>query len=323
MAAFGSFDSQDLPFMMMSAGIRTDFGTITPPGSRIVGYVRSSGQADYDSQDIVQRLYTSLNTALAQCRSGRNDIVLILPGHTENIAAADAMSSLVAGTQIIGLGAGNSRPTFTWTAAASTFLLDVANVRIQNCILNMDPGTGTTTVAAPMTVSAAGCQIQGCSIRMGTDANSKVTIGITTTAAADDFVFVGNQVYGATAAECTTMMQFVGADRLQFHGNTVVGATSSASVGVIRFLTTASTDIKMFRNIVRNNKSGGGAGDMAITGMAGVSGEADHLLMVVLGNNVASLTAAWGTPASMIFGRQCYVANTIAERAALFGTESA
>lgn len=322
MGAFGSFDQQDLPFMMLSAGLRTDFGTLTPPGGRIAGYVRSTGPADFDPPDVVQRLYTTLQAALGQCRSGKNDIVLVLPGHAENVSAADQMTNLVAGTQIIGLGTGMARPTFTWTAAAATFLLDVANVRIQNCILNMDPGTGTVTVAAPMTVSGVGCQILGCKIRMGTDANAKVTIGITTTAAADDLVIVGNEIYAATAAEMTTMIQFVGADRLQFHGNTVVGATSSASVGPIRFLTTASTDIKMFRNIVRNNKSGGGAGDMAVTGMAGNSGDVDHLLMCVLGASATNLTAAWGTIASIQFGRQVYVNNAVARRAALFGTES-
>lgn len=323
MSAFGASQVQDLPWSSIMGGLRHELGFTLPPGGRVVGYVRSTGVADYDDQNINQRIFTTLNSALAQCRAGRNDVVIVLPGHAENISSADQMSNLVSTTQIIGVGCGTSRPTFTWTAAAASFLLDVAAVRLQNLILNMDPGTGTTTVAAPMTISAAGCQIVGCSIRMGTDANSKVTIGITTTAAADDLVILGNQIYGATLAECTTMIQFVGADRLQFHGNTVVGATTSASVGVLRFLTTASTDIKMRNNTIRNNKSGGGAGDMAVTGMAGNSGEVDFLHMIVLGDNAANLTGAWGTPASVCFGAQVYVTNTIAERAASFGTVSA
>jgi hypothetical protein len=196
-------------------------------------------------------------------------------------------------------------------------------VRLSNLILNMDPGTGTTTVAAPMTISGAGCVISNCKIRMGTDANSKVTIGITTTAAADDLVITGCEIYGATAAECTTMLQFVGADRLQFLGNSVVGATSNASVGVIRFLTTASTNIQFFGDYLRNNKAGGGAGDMAVTSMAGNSGIVDDTMMVVLGNDAGNLTGAWGTPASVVFGPGVTVANAVAERAVPFGTASA
>jgi hypothetical protein len=225
-----------------------------------------------------KRRFTTLNAALAACRSGNGDAVMVLPGHTENISSADQMSNLVAGTQIIGCGFGTTRPTFTWTAATSTFLLDVANVGLHDLILNMDPGTGTTTVAAPITISAAGCRISGCQIRMGTDANSKVTIGITTTAAADDLTMDNNFVYGATAAEATTGIQFVGADRLHFVGNRVFMATSSTSVGSIRFLTTASTNVMFLGNIVQNAKA---SSTIAMTGMAGLTGLFDRSTMMV------------------------------------------
>ena len=299
--------------------MQTDLGTLVPPGGKVL-YVRSTLPQDGDDQALVQRCSTTPNAALAQCRSGMGDIVFVLPGHTENISSADQMSSLVAGTRIIGLGVGNNRPTFTWTAATATFLLDVANVELNNLILNLDPGTGTTTVAAPITISAAGCAIKNCKIRTSTDANSLTTIPITTTAAADDLEIIGNQVYGATAGECTTVFRFVGADRLAFHNNTVVAATSAVGVGVVQFLTTASTDIKMFNNVLRNNKA---ASTDAVTGMAGIGGEVDGLYMTVLSNAVGALTGAFSTPGNVTFGRQCYVANTIAERAALFGTESA
>jgi hypothetical protein len=310
-------------YLSLGQGLRTEFGSLVPPGGQVVAYVHSSGAAALPGDmggPTQPTVYTTLNAALKTCRPSKGDTVVVLPGHAENVSSADQMSNLVAGTRIIGCGEGGLRPTFTWTTATSAFLLDQANVRLSNLILNMDPGTGTTNVAAPMTVSGAGCAITNCKIRMGTDANSKVTIGITTTDAADDFEFVANQVYGATAAEATTFIQFVGADRLQFHGNTVVGATSAVGVGVIRFLTTASTDIKFFENVVRNNKA---LSTAAITGMAGVSGEADYLFMAVLSDNAAALTGAWGTVASMNFGANCYVTNLAGERAALFGTASA
>ncbi|HYE97437.1 MAG TPA: hypothetical protein VEJ18_00945 [Planctomycetota bacterium] len=269
---------------------------------------------------------TGINDALSLVRSGRGDIIQLLPGHAQNIAAADALSNLGTKTGVTILGPFVGPPAvLTWTAATSTLLMDAADFVIdggpnKNIILNMDPGTGTVNVAAPITISAARCKIRNCRIRMGTDANSKVTIGVTTTAAADDLEIAGNIVYGATAAEATTLFQFVGADRLHFLDNEVVGATSAANVGVIRFLTTASTDIKMFRNVLRNNKA---ASSVVVTGLASNSGEVDQLFMTCLNNNAADLTGAWATVADITFGRQCYVANTIGERAALFGTESA
>lgn len=314
----------DLPFSFANAGSRTEFGYTLPPGGRVAAYVRSTGVQSQDDEQTRRLLVTTLNSGLARCRSAKGDVVVVLPGHSESISSADAMSSLVAGTRIIGTGAGTLRPTFTWTAAGATFLFDVANVSLSGCILKMaDAANGGVTVAAPITVSAAGCSITNCQIFFGDDANDIVTIGITTTAAADDFLFAGNDCFGATAAECTTFMRLVGADRAKLISNRIVGATSNAAIGLIQFLTTASTDVTIDGLYVRNNKSGGGAGDQAITGMAGIGGYADNLFMVVLGNNAANLTGAFGTPANMVFGRRCYVANTIAERAALFGTESA
>jgi hypothetical protein len=316
MGAYGNFMFDHIPGANANGGLRTQFGTILPPGVR-VNYLRSTGPQSGDPSELSGRLYTTLNAALGECRSGLGDIVYALPGHTENIASADQMSNLVAGTQIIGCGRGNFRPTFTWTAAGSTFLLDVANVTLDNLILNMDPGTGTTTVAAPVTISAAGCAISRCKIRTSTDANSLTTIPITTTAAADDLEIIGNEIYGATAGECTTGIRFVGADRLKFFGNTIALATSSTTVGSIQFLTTASLDIKMFHNTVRNNKA---ASVHAITGMAGLTGEVDHLTLVSLAND--NLTNAFNTPASLIFGRNVGVANLAGETAGIFGTVS-
>lgn len=314
---YGSQLFPGLPRVSSGAGFQTEVGTFTPAGGKVVAYVHHSGRNVTDDEHIGKMVLTTLNAALRLCRASKGDTVVVLPGHAENISSADQMSNLVAGTRIIGLGYGNLRPTFTWTTATSTFLMDVANVELNNLILNMDPGTGTVTVAAPITISAAGCAIRNCKIRMGTDANSIVTIGITTTEAADDLELVNNEIYGATAAECTTMIQFVGADRLKFIGNTVVGATSNAAVGVIRFLTTASTDIKMFDNVVRNNKA---LSTLVITGMAGNTGEVDNLFMVGLSDT--GLTTFFGTPASICFGYNTYVVNLAGERAALFGTAS-
>lgn len=323
-ASHGSFVGAGLPRLRIGNGLHTQYGLILP-SSRVAAYVNSNGFRDGDRHDQGNPpTLSTLNEALAYARAGRGDYVIVEQDHAENISSADQMSNLVAGTRVIGLGSGLLRPTFTWTVAAATWLLDQADCTIENCRLVMaSAANGGVTVAAPITVSAAGCGIYGCDIRFGDDANDNVTIGITTTDDGDDFSFEGNECVAATAAECTTFMQIVGSARAKLRDNRIVGATSSASVGLIRFLTTASTDVEIDGLYVRQNKAGGGAGDQAITGMAGISGYVNNLFMVVLGNNAANLTGAFGTPANMVFGRQCYVANTVAERAALFGTESA
>src|SRR5678816_2916158 len=135
-------------------------------------------------QGIRDRVFTTVNTALAQCVSGRGHVIYVMPGYTETIGAADSWSSLGTTTDvtIIGMGRGTNRPTFTWSTTGSTVLFDTANFRLHNCNLNLEPTTGSVNVAAPITVTGSGCAITNCWIAAGTDANNKVTIGITVSA---------------------------------------------------------------------------------------------------------------------------------------------
>lgn len=314
------------PFASMArgnfpGGVDLGGAIVVPPGGEIRAYVSATVPTDGWPLDLESKRVPTLNAGLARCRSGRGDVVLVMPGHTENISSADQMSSLVAGTRIIGLGYGTLRPAFTWTAAAATFLLDVANASIENCRLFLagPHAAGTAlTVAAPITVSAAGCAIRDCQIFVGFDADQIVTIGITTTADADDFTFANNDVLGETAAECTTAIQFVGADRLKFIGNTVRCATSAVSVGVVRFLTTASTNIQMYDNVLEHKKA---ASETALTGMAGITGQIDYLHLCVLANAAAQLVigganSAFLLPGNVQCGANVFVTNAVAETAA-------
>lgn len=261
-----------LPVYSCGAGISTELGTFIKNGE-VVAYVHHSGRSLNQDEDINTRIYTTLNAALAVCRSGRGDVVIVLPGHAEDVDAADDWSNLVAGTRIIGLGHGNLRPTFTWSAATSTVLLNVANVSIVNCILEMsgDPDVGTAlTVAAPMTISAAGCSIIGCKINCGVDADRLATIAITTTAAADDLSIVDCWFWGGALAAVTTMLRLVGADRFYMSGCYMYGLTSAAGVGVLDMETTESLNILIENSAFVNIKSDSTAAASGIASATGV-----------------------------------------------------
>lgn len=258
------------PFNMAGAGIATPFGTFLPPGSRVAAYVYSGSAAvDMIDQSIANNLVTTLNAGLARCRSGKGDYVVVLPGHSENISAADAMSSLVAGTNIVGLGEGRNRPRLIWTAAAATFLFDVDNATLDNFQLFMDGNAAGSplTVAAPITMSGNGCRISNSLVQFGSDADELVTVGVTVTG--DDCMFANNFCYGATAAECTTFLRLTGADRFRLLNTTIMGATSAVGVGVVQMVTTASTDIEVANCIFANRKA---SSTSAFLGMAASTG---------------------------------------------------
>lgn len=287
------------------------------PGSKVAAYVHSSGAADGMYQGVSDKLYTTLNQGLAQARANKQDIVYVLPGHTENISSADQMSALVAGTRIVGLGRGNDRPKFTWTAATATFLLDVASVTLENMHLVMaDTGNNGVTVAAPITVSGTDCAILGCDIDISGDANDRVTIGVTTTAAANNFRFAGNKVIGATAAECTTFLQIVGGDGVEICDNYISVATSAVAVGSVRVLTTASTNMLITGNYIANNKA---ASEEALTLLASCTGFMDRNNLCVLDN----ASVALDEDGDVTYGDGNYLANVAGERGKQLGTVSA
>lgn len=252
--------------MGVQASLRIDGATeifpgyvVIPTGGKVI-YVHSSGASALDQlppgmPGNPDGFFTSINAALATVRNNRSDNIIALPGHTDTISAADSWSNLGSngGVNIYGLGEGNNQATIAFTAAAATILFDQPNLRLDGFRINMEPTTGTVNVAAPITVSAAGCRIRNNRIFFGTDANNKVTIGITTTAAADDFTFEDNQAYGAALATCTTFLRIVGGARARILRNTLVGGTTAAAVGLIQNLTTAATNALIEGNNVHNN----------------------------------------------------------------------
>lgn len=289
---------------------------LSPSGGRVsfVGTSAILAGLGQTGEAIASRSFTSVNAALAECVSGRGDFIYLLPGYTESIAAADAWSNLAAtDVSVIGLGHGTNRPTLTWTAAASTVLFDTANFRLQNCQLYLagaHAAGSALTVAAPITISAAGCEISDSTIFWGFDADQIVTIGITTTAAADFLKFNRNYCYAETAAvPTTTFMRLVGADHMEMVGTTIVGAGSTTTLAPVQFLTTASLGIRWRDCVVRNQLA---LSVHAVTGMAGLTGDCTDCTWGILDN---ATLVGFVTPASVQFGG-CRTVNLAGENAA-------
>lgn len=81
---------------------------------------------------------TTLAAALALAQSG--DRIFIAPGHAETISAAGGITWSQSGITVIGLGVGSVRPTFTFSATASTFVISGSNNVLSNvrCTSSID-----------------------------------------------------------------------------------------------------------------------------------------------------------------------------------------
>jgi hypothetical protein len=96
--------------------------------------------------------FATLDYAIGQCVANRGDIIFIKPGHAESVTSATSILFDVAGVQIIGLGTGSNRPTFTYTTAdTATIPVSAANMSITGCLFV----GGFLSIASAFTVGAA------------------------------------------------------------------------------------------------------------------------------------------------------------------------
>lgn len=277
-------------------------GVLIAPTGGLTHFVHSSGAAALDllppgmTAPMPGGFFTSVAAALTAIGSNRNnrgDVINVLQGHTETIGA-DAWSGLASTDITVNcLGRSSERATFTWNAAGSTMLFDKAGFKLYNANLFLagaHAAGSALTVAAPITVSAAGCSIDGCRIFWGFDADQIVGTGITLNGA-DYFTFNGTTAFATTAAAPTaTFMDVTDSDFIQMYGSRIQGATSATTVGVVRFVTTASLNIDFRYSIFQNQLA---SSVHAITGMAANTGTAFFCGFGIMDNSTAQ---GWVTP---------------------------
>lgn len=305
-------------------------GYVTPAYGRVF-QVRGDGttvtnlddQYSALSTNMERRLYASVATALTECKASRGDVILVHPGHTENIATADAWP-FVAGVRILGLGHGNTRPTFTFTAAAATLLLDVAGIQIDNCRFLCAGSTGATTltVAAPFTVSAEGCRFTRNFCEVGIDSNTLCTDFFVTTASADNLYIAGNEITAqAAAAAITSMFTFIGCDNLVFVNNRCKAGFANAATGLLDFGTTASLNILVAGNLLHQwTASSTGGLTMGAQAHTGWIVDNEFATEDTAGTGIVPIVL---NAAALVRQNRNYCSNEKQTRGILLGTEAA
>lgn len=189
-----------LPAFNSGYGFRTPFGIILPPGGQVAAFVRSSGSQSQDDPVIASNLVQTLASGLARCRPGLGDTVVCLPGHSESVVDATMLNNLVAGTRIVGVGQGSAMPTFRWTAAASQWVLNDADVSVIGLRLRMEGFNGVTL---PVDVSAADNVLAECDIEVASGAANLCVTALRLSAGADRFIFGSNYMRGVVAGVLT------------------------------------------------------------------------------------------------------------------------
>lgn len=162
----------------------------------------------------------TVDAANNRCVASQNDVILVQPGHAETLSAAIALD--VIGVQVIGVGDGLLRPTFTIdTASVNGFAISAANVTLDNLYFNERTATPTGNEAY-VDVSAANVKLLHLHFDVGADDLDSITIQ-----AGGDSLEIGwcRWVTTANGPDTAIRIEASGVDLLWIHHCKIDGGT--------------------------------------------------------------------------------------------------
>ena len=221
-----------------------------PPGYTVFKYIRSTGTRSTDSQTIINNFATSLTTALALCTSETNQILVLLPGHSEAVGTA-MFTSAPTGVKIIGVGNvdEDGAPTLLWSGGTSNLAIAAKNTMIANVRLIANANDVTEAI----TVTGAGFKLVGCHVDMGVTSSLDAASFLNFSTGANDGLVCANTMRATVASNAlaTFVKGNTVVDNLRIVGNRVIGLSSSTTVGAIH-ISAALTNLFISGNYVDN-----------------------------------------------------------------------
>lgn len=195
--------------------------------------------------------YSTIDAAISACTADNDDMVVVLPDHTESVVGAAGIALDVAGVRVVGLGVGRNRPRITFTTAdAASLDVSAARCSLENLVLI----NGRDAQTAMVNVTAADCVIQDCEFMLG-DACTQAALGILTSALGTRLTVRRCVLRGSVDAGVTAAIRIVGGDKHLIEDNVIEGAF--ATTGCISNITTAATMICIRRNALLNKTADG------------------------------------------------------------------
>ena len=199
-----------------------------------------------------QKPFSTVDYAIGRCTANRGDIIMVMPGHAENLSAAAAITADVAGVAIIGLGNGTKMPTLSWTAAAATLSVSAANVSFVN--MKFVANFADVTTMFDVTGGGDGLSFENC---VWTDTSTVLNAidFITLATGADDLSFINCRVIGKSASN-DSFITGVAHDRLLIDRCQIqFDVAQTAVVGVIETSGNA-TNVWIKDSLFRSNVDG-------------------------------------------------------------------
>ncbi len=206
------------------------------------------------------RPVATINQALDLCTASRGDVIFVMPGYTETVtAAAGGFNLTIAGVAVVGLGAGDEKPTITYTTVVGAD----TNISASNTsITNFRFVSGIANLTNCLDITGADVTIDACEFMAGA-AEEEILTSITSSNTAFGLT-VKNCVFNQESSILGVAVTNAAVQAISFDGDntTIIDnyITGGFSVTGILNVTTVAEGIIVARNKIHNVTSAAAGG---------------------------------------------------------------
>jgi nitrous oxidase accessory protein NosD len=229
----------------------------------------------------------TLDYAVGLCTASKGDKIYLMPGHAETKTTTGDIATVdIAGVEVIGLGNGPLRPTFTFGHAGTTLTVSAANCLIRNIKIISDVADCAVGITASAT--ADGLTVENCDFYDGA-LTKELVIGISIAAACHEVTVRNNRfiVNDGDTGGCEAAIKLAGAsNHTRIEGNFIQGNFTGYPIDLT---TAASVGVIVSENSVFNTDTANGYG---VAAHASTTGHVVRNLITNAKDTVAPVTAA-------------------------------
>lgn len=212
------------------------------------GVLPRNGVGGSDGNDgTYLRPFSTLDYAIGRCTASRGDIIVLMPGHVEEITAAAAITCDVAGVAIIGLGLGSLQPQMHFTTDAGADIdITAADVTFYN--INFKAGVQDITPGA-LDIGAAAHNLTFQKCLFDEDGSNENYIIVANVADGCDGLWMEECEYRGGDAQNDHFLEFAGThENVVLLDNHFAQLTARAATVPLIEVATLSTNWRVERN---------------------------------------------------------------------------
>lgn len=241
----------------------------------------------------------TVQQAIDKCTASAGDVVVLLPGHAETVTST-SLSLNKAGVQVVALGVGALRATFTFGAAAATINVTRANVQVSNCrfVANFADVASAFTLGT----TATGFKLRESEF-LDTSSILNFLVCVTTSAtdnSADGLEFTNNYVYSLAATTGAVISILSNTLRLNVSNNIVDKAATNDAGQLITLSSKIVGGVRIINNILTVVGAAGTTVGILFTGSGTTSSGICAYNLVSSLDTTGALIATAGTGISFL-----------------------